>query len=1745
MTCTLDTEFASKEKVELVVARLHACTHSQVDYDLLRALEASDASASAWLASDGKPAMDAFKSVFTCTAALIAILLNAKVAGNSFVNGDSIDVGLKTAARFVSSNFTAKTSEAPSVPGSDSKKKMKGGKGPVSTQLLQELMRPFSPLIVQLVDLVASLLCTVKQSEGLCFASHELAFAIISIDAAVISGREAASLLAMQRAAMGLLRTLSSKYPQYRQPLVLETLTLLAAAYSAKTPVKSISLWSYSPGRICASLACLLSVLQSRDTSPDLSAQSVSGVAAALADTKHLCNGFCSELLKRCGHKDMSGVYRLATLRVMDDLYLTLPCPEYPVASILFETLLRYFIGQLNSILNNPSAKRDISYVNFLLDVLALCGSYTRTFINASKKEADTTAAYTFTPVFLERFEKKLVALRSDWLESGVVHDSSSSKDKSISSIESALTIHLSTTSAALECTVEQSKYFDASVDMVVPSAPLLLSATPCCRDIAKILPALHETDVLNHLLTEFLRLHLDSNSVNVEDAYVLTLQCWILESNDRGKTDMSAHLLDVLSKFFQRKTAPGRPSGAEVVESSINQEEKLRSCFSAEWIRKSMRNLLTLRNLSHIFDSILTTVLVVFVESSPLIRARAMKALSTLLRNDPDLILKPQVKETISERLFDAAICVREEAVKLIGVFVFLGVDLNEEFLESLLSRLEDSGVSVRKAVVNILKSFLMSSPNHRRYGDICLRLLHASSLPKEEDSVRELITQSFQQLWFLPPPDMNVVSGGKQSQPLKSRQLSIQSNPTDNIENDDELKGLLQLGWKVVDICKAIDYPDDDEGSSLRRVKAPSEPDMTKNTLMYMSPGGFTCTTIEDAVAYSLEGRIPKLEEESKVDQSLDSEAAFVAFRAEQATAALSDDPGDSSTAQFDDNVKSTALQIVSVANQLDDNSWIIAVIRETLYSKGLGAGTPAVVAKRRLLSLAHCGKIVQCLMNMLIRCEDELSAAAATSEEVKQPIRMNLLSILLSIAIFCKAHPQFFLPYVLQILPYLKGENNVGYPNECRIALSIAEMITAASVIQGFSLGSKLDELNGDLVQIAFRFSNPNIDAAIACMAAIAVNVSHDVSPLMKLGEKCFRSFQLVAIAYSKSKTLAKDHAARLQRCIIVLGFVCEHSRKCSGLFPASQLQVDDTLESLSSGAITSFTSFDSTNMHSVCYSAVMFCFSLADPILHVRATQALCSVFTGQPKLMLLANSSGLLKNLFSVDQSFEVHMTLMKSLTKMMISEEARLESTALELSMTEAGERVKQHAPTESDSDFTPAGFVLQTYLPVFVDFLSHSNLDIRTSSLKLIGTLLRQGMLCPLDAISPLISLQGDEDYSIRILSMKILDEEVRKHPNFFDNRLLEGIEATFDRQWKMSGQANPYTEDGVSLFSALYTTSIVTDRRRREAFICGLLKKCLNFCVELNDGLNSNKVQWTTLKSAYEATLNLEKASFVSTTVALLPFELADEVHLLVHWIGRHVSITSALLINHMKTLFDRIGAKPRVEGGMQAPPEGRKVSKSAGKAKVAALDDGLLFDPQHLLNARLSEEELGSISSKLLLGAIAWRCNECLLRLKSHIKSLYSLSEEKCQTFSPDDKVSYEKVRANDLTEPFTPWSKEVSPLFPSAEGAALDSTSITPLLRFLTADFNRFLAAIESDSDDFVVTSNKKRGKGLKRTESGASVKKLKKADSDASLKSKKPTKAIKKPKKKRSLSKMNGSGSESVSDSEASEHSDSD
>jgi len=80
--------------------------------------------------------------------------------------------------------------------------------------------------------------------------------------------------------------------------------------------------------------------------------------------------------------------------------------------------------------------------------------------------------------------------------------------------------------------------------------------------------------------------------------------------------------------------------------------------------------------------------------------------------------------------------------------------------------------------------------------------------------------------------------------------------------------------------------------------------------------------------------------------------------------------------------------------------------------------------------------------------------------------------------------------------------------------------------------------------------------------------------DIGPFFSLAAKCHSSIHEIAVAVQGNPRLVNtQQAGRMQRCLIVFGSLCEHSRKCSDLlYDSYSSSNDSSCRSISTGTPT---------------------------------------------------------------------------------------------------------------------------------------------------------------------------------------------------------------------------------------------------------------------------------------------------------------------------------------------------------------------------------------------------------------------------------------------------------------------------------------------------------------------------------------------------------------------------------------------
>jgi cohesin loading factor subunit SCC2 len=153
------------------------------------------------------------------------------------------------------------------------------------------------------------------------------------------------------------------------------------------------------------------------------------------------------------------------------------------------------------------------------------------------------------------------------------------------------------------------------------------------------------------------------------------------------------------------------------------------------------------------------------------------MKCLGNIVEVDQSVLSRKEMQIGVQQKLLDTAISVREAAVDLVGKYILSDKDLVDQYYDMIAPRilvsfcwillsnfplkiyvyfLQDTGVSVRKRVIKILRDICQEFPEHPKIPDICIKMLRRVN---DEEAIQKLVMDVFMTMWFTPCPEHDKV--------------------------------------------------------------------------------------------------------------------------------------------------------------------------------------------------------------------------------------------------------------------------------------------------------------------------------------------------------------------------------------------------------------------------------------------------------------------------------------------------------------------------------------------------------------------------------------------------------------------------------------------------------------------------------------------------------------------------------------------------------------------------------------------------------------------------------------------------------------------------------------------------------------------------------------------------------------------------------------------------------------------------
>ncbi|KAG2715540.1 hypothetical protein I3760_03G083100 [Carya illinoinensis] len=206
----------------------------------------------------------------------------------------------------------------------------------------------------------------------------------------------------------------------------------------------------------------------------------------------------------------------------------------------------------------------------------------------------------------------------------------------------------------------------------------------------------------------------------------------------------------------------------ARLKSKAIIRDSGTTSLLTRDSVKKITLALGQNNSFSRGFDKILHMLLASLRENSPVIRAKALRAVSIIVEADPEVLCDKRVQLAVEGRFCDSAISVREAALELVGRHIASHPDVGLQYFEKVAERIKDTGVSVRKRAIKIIRDMCTSNGDFSGFTSACIEII--SRVSDDESSIQDLVCKTFYEFWFEEPSGSErLVFGDGSSVPLE----------------------------------------------------------------------------------------------------------------------------------------------------------------------------------------------------------------------------------------------------------------------------------------------------------------------------------------------------------------------------------------------------------------------------------------------------------------------------------------------------------------------------------------------------------------------------------------------------------------------------------------------------------------------------------------------------------------------------------------------------------------------------------------------------------------------------------------------------------------------------------------------------------------------------------------------------------------------------------------------------------------
>ncbi|KAG9315547.1 hypothetical protein JVU11DRAFT_3168 [Chiua virens] len=469
---------------------------------------------------------------------------------------------------------------------------------------------------------------------------------------------------------------------------------------------------------------------------------------------------------------------------------------------------------------------------------------------------------------------------------------------------------------------------------------------------------------------------------------------------------------------------------------------------------------------------------------------------------------------------------------------------------------------------------------------------------------------------------------------------------------------------------------------------------------------------------------------------------------------------------------------------------------------------------------------------------------------------------------------------------------------------------------------------------------------LQESVACICGVVQHLTHDFHRLVALLKSCNARIQQSITRNSEAMTPVETRTLSILIFIVaLLGEHCDfdHLRIERPEFAAE-------LNSVSEGPIVEHI-----------YNSLLSLYSkYNDPGLKGRILQCLGFLFRAQPTLMTLERSAGIMDTIFASPDE-ESRGRLLRIMQDFLVSEAAK-HAEQRKSSGQDKGDGVVDMAElvgnTEGFADSGVSSAIVQRYISPILEAALSQNPQIQVVAVDILTFTVKQGLAHPLQSFPVIVALETSSVTATSVRASALHAILYNKHMGLLNARFIVSARQSFDYQKVISPNNVQGRPEPIALLQRWY--SLVREKRApRQDFLKALVKA---FDIP------------TALKSSQD---DVEFSRYMAENFATLDYKTQEEALTVI----RH--LTSILSTSGMQ-LIEVVSPSNLLvqlhEPQQQSIPNGTPANPVSQPPPRPSLDIEIM-------------------RTSIIVCIV--------MLLKSHLKGLYGLSEEKCSKFVPGKK------------------------------------------------------------------------------------------------------------------------------------------